>query len=403
MRALRIVAIAPYVPYRGIDHAGGAFLFEYLTALSEHSQVLLAAPASETNAVHYSDSPVHAHLIPLDHRSPLLVRKVDAFLRAPSPGRDFVRAFQRNDALAHALDEADVVELHWGYLLALVPWLRRRWRGLPVAVHGHDVIWQGTRRRAAARRNPISRYAECLHAEGISVRERRYLDACAVGYYFSPDDVRLLRDSGVRIPLRVIHPNLLIPELELSATARQPTEVLFVGALQRTENSDGVRWFLEHVWPRVQTRVPDARFVIAGANPPAELLAACPDSVSVTGYVEDLQPFYRSAAVFVAPLLTGAGLKFKIAQALLFGLPVVTTNIGAEGFTGPLGQHLFAAVTDSPAEMADAVADLLLDESLRARYGERGREYALSRFSFRAGIETVLRDYSTLRDKGELV
>jgi glycosyltransferase involved in cell wall biosynthesis len=197
---------------------------------------------------------------------------------------------------------------------------------------------------------------------------------------------------GVRSPLRVLHPNLEPVNSGGTTASAAPSDVFFVGALHRPENHVGIAWFLDSVWPLVTARRPGATLVIAGANPPQSLLDRQSNSVTVTGFVPELAPYYASTSVFVAPLLSGAGLKFKVAQAMLHSLPVVTTPIGAEGFEEP-GGDLFPAVTDDPAVMADAIARLLDEPELRARFGKRGREWALARFSFESGVDAVVADY----------
>ena len=104
-----------------------------------------------------------------------------------------------------------------------------------------------------------------------------------------------------------------------------------------------VLWFLDHVWPRIQLECPASRFVVAGAQPPPELRDRAGTAVVVTGWVDDLGSLYAEADVFVAPLILGAGLKFKVPQAMVYGLPVVATPIAAEGIVEHSGASRFAS------------------------------------------------------------
>ena len=81
--------------------------------------------------------------------------------------------------------------------------------------------------------------------------------------------------------------------------------------------------------------------------------------VVAVGYVPDLTPYLDLCRVFVAPLRYGAGMKGKIGQSMSFGLPVVTTSIGAEGMSIVDGKHVLIA--DYPAEFASAVVRLYTD------------------------------------------
>lgn len=76
-------------------------------------------------------------------------------------------------------------------------------------------------------------------------------------------------------------------------------------------------------------------------------------AIPVRGFVPDLQDVYGHAALVVAPLRYGAGVKGKVCEALAMGLPVVTTRMGLEGLSLDPERHLF--VTDDAATFSDAV------------------------------------------------
>ena len=116
------------------------------------------------------------------------------------------------------------------------------------------------------------------------------------------------------------------------------------------------------------------------------MLAASPtEGVVATGYVADLAAAYAGCTIAVAPLLRGAGVKVKVPQALAYGLPVVTTTVGGEGF--PPGCP--AVVTDDPREMARAIADLLLSPARVRELGEAGRTWVAEVFDFSRCMEQV--------------
>ncbi|MCK2056374.1 glycosyltransferase [Methylobacterium sp. 37f] len=66
--------------------------------------------------------------------------------------------------------------------------------------------------------------------------------------------------------------------------------------------------------------------------------------VSLLGYVDDLAAFYADTDLIVAPMLMGSGLKMKVAEALSYGVPVVGTEIGFEGFDAEAPAHKCAGV-----------------------------------------------------------
>jgi glycosyltransferase involved in cell wall biosynthesis len=110
-----------------------------------------------------------------------------------------------------------------------------------------------------------------------------------------------------------------------------------------------------------------------------------------TGYLPDLGPLYEQARIFVAPLRFGAGIKGKVLEAIMCGLPVVTTTIGAEGIGLRDGENIL--VDDDPTAFAASVARLHSDERLWETIRRNGRHHVEANFSrgvFRERVEELL-------------
>ena len=129
-------------------------------------------------------------------------------------------------------------------------------------------------------------------------------------------------------------------------------------------------WFVETVLPLVQDAVP-ARFDALGAVPPPEITALASDTISVPGHLDDVSRYFDRARVFVSPLRAGAGMKGKIGMAMAFGLPVVTTSVGAEGMGLVDGTH--ALVADDPASFAEAVVRCIATTSCGIAFRREAR------------------------------
>ena len=172
--------------------------------------------------------------------------------------------------------------------------------------------------------------------------------------------------------------------------------MIFAAAFSRGPNAEGATWFLSKVWPSVVRSVPEATVILAGSGS-ADVVAACPaPGASATGYLPDLKTAYAGCSVAVAPLLRGAGLKFKVPQALAYGLPVVTTGVGAEGM--PPGCP--AVVADSAPEMAREVVNLLQSPERAGAVGTAGRSWVADVFDFSSSMERVERRFEALTREG---
>jgi glycosyltransferase involved in cell wall biosynthesis len=163
----------------------------------------------------------------------------------------------------------------------------------------------------------------------------------------------------------------------------EPPALIFTGTMSWPPNAEGLRWLLREVWPKVRDSVPDARLLAVGGGPPEDVrrLAAGDDRVELPGRVPELEPWFERASVVVIPILSGAGIRLKVLDALASGRAIVSTTMGAEGAVVEDGEHLVLA--DDPARFAEAVVALLRDRERAARLGTAARRLAEERYDWR--------------------
>jgi glycosyltransferase involved in cell wall biosynthesis len=154
-----------------------------------------------------------------------------------------------------------------------------------------------------------------------------------------------------------------------------PGAILFVGAFHHPPNRDAAIWLAREILPAVLVRQPRARLRIVGSGPTPEVRALAGPSVEVVADAPSVIPHLEDAAVVMAPVRTGGGMRMKVLQAMAAGKAVVTTPRGTEGYTG-FGEEPPLAVGESEEEIAAATAALLEDDESRRRLGERAREFA---------------------------
>jgi glycosyltransferase involved in cell wall biosynthesis len=154
-----------------------------------------------------------------------------------------------------------------------------------------------------------------------------------------------------------------------------PGTILFVGAFHHPPNRDAATWLAREILPAVLERAPGARLRIVGSGPTPEVRALAGPQVELVADAPSVLPHLEEAAVVMAPVRTGGGMRMKVLQAMAAGKAVVTTPRGTEGYTG-FGEEPPLAVGESEAEIAAATADLLGDDGRRRQLGERAREFA---------------------------
>jgi glycosyltransferase involved in cell wall biosynthesis len=193
----------------------------------------------------------------------------------------------------------------------------------------------------------------------------------------------------------------IVPNIHESGTRganfAQRDGLLFVGNYQHRPNVDAVLFFLDAIFPRLLQGKPDLKFYVVGADPPPEILRRKSETVVVSGFVPEVEPYFERARVFVAPLRYGAGMKGKIGQALSFGLPVVTTAVGAEGMN--LQNECDVLIADEPEAFADSVRRVYDDNLLWQKLSDAGFNRIADYFSPAVVAEKVRQAVSRVNNK----
>jgi len=116
---------------------------------------------------------------------------------------------------------------------------------------------------------------------------------------------------------------------------RHRRDILFIGGFKHKPNVDAVLWFCREIWPLITAQNNDINFIVAGSDPPQDILGLGSKNIIVKGYVtdEELEILYASVKLVVIPLRYGAGVKGKIIEAMYQGVPVITTHFGIEGLS----------------------------------------------------------------------
>jgi glycosyltransferase involved in cell wall biosynthesis len=289
--------------------------------------------------------------------------------------------------IREAIRQADVVDLQWSESIRLARLVRRVNPRSRVVGTYHDVQSQLFSREPATTAGERAFWR--LATWQARLHERRGVAALDEVAVFSEKDVRLLGDPA---NARVIHPPLSTGLERFPEPPPGPPTALFVAYFAREENDTAAQWLIRDVWPAVVAAVPDARLRLVGQGVSGPLQALCDARAEVTaaGFVPDLEPEYAAARVCVVPLRQGAGVKFKTVEALLHGVPVVTTPVGAEGIEGP---DLFVGKTSDAATFGEQMAGVLAEPTPARERSRRAQAWARSEYSQAGFAEQILAHY----------
>jgi len=184
----------------------------------------------------------------------------------------------------------------------------------------------------------------------------------------------------------ILLPNLpfqLLNEKELEWKACQESRLLYVGKLSYRPNAEGLKWFLQEVWPVISEGNKMMKLSVISSEETTDAalqkLLSETDRVHYLGRVESLPEVYRAHAVIIAPVFSGGGSNIKIAEALFMGRPVVTTTFGARGFADASDAGYIMSA-DNPECFKDRIIDLLKDEDKLTDLQKRLRAWATSNY-----------------------
>jgi GT2 family glycosyltransferase len=261
--------------------------------------------------------------------------------------------------------------------------LRRHSRAR-IVYYGHDLHFRRMRLQAELTGDEPLR----LEAERMRAREFAIWEQADLSVYLSDEEAQIA--SALRPDLKI---GSVVPycfgDFAEPHPAPASREIVFVAGFGHPPNADAAVWFVREILPAVRAAVPDVHLSVIGSNPTRAVQALAGDGVSIHPDVSDaeLAAAYARARVAVVPLRCGAGVKLKVVEALRQGVPLVTTSVGGQGLPG-----LFraAAIEESAPGFAAAAIGLLRDDALWEQRSRLGVDFARTRFSRTALLDSLL-------------
>lgn len=246
----------------------------------------------------------------------------------------------------------------------------------------HNAVYLIPKRLAEADSNPIKRRFLAREARLLTSHEPEVCDSFDHVVWVTEEDRKAV--ATINKPTR--HNRLSSTVIPICANPTQVKPVhwtgtkhriTFLGGLHWPPNAQGILWFADQVFPRIRAEVPEAILTIIGKSPPAGLAK---EGIEVTGYVEDPFPYLLETAAFIVPLHAGGGMRVKILDAWCWGLPIVSTTIGAEGIETKHEQNILIA--DTAEDFAQAVLRTFRDRMFAQQLGANGRQTVLEKYDW---------------------
>lgn len=394
MKKLLMVTIE--LPYPA-NSGGRIKSWNMLKALTEHYEVSVASPikyGTELIDQFKSSIPI-AHLY-----SATVVRERSAknLLRSYAQRIPLNVYRSRSEELrakvSEIADQFDIILLDHYEAFQYLP---NDYRG-KVILHTHNATYLMWERYAITGESLAMRWAARIEALRVRHYERRACDRANI-VFAAPNDIDNLCNLGCdRKKFRETYhlgddSQLALKELCFDSTKEQ---LFYVGTLSWEANVDGLLWFFDEVWPQLKLKRPLLEFLIAGGNPDPRLVEAASklEGIQFLGYVDDLEPYFTSSRLFIAPLRFGAGIKVKVLNTMCRGLPIVTTSVGAEGLAVKHLQHI--AIANNPEETSSNIDRLLDDSSLWELIRDESRNIVKAKYTWKRVLGDMVSEMQAL-------
>ncbi len=274
---------------------------------------------------------------------------------------------------SEAGEKPDLVVIDNLRLAHLIPRIRRGMPGARIALVQHNVEYRNfvEERAAWPWRIRLVRSVRNLGLRRYEVRALRNSDA--VFCISEPDRTYARTVLGGRDTAFVIPPHRDFVQVKDPASLdRNSFRLLFLGSMFWYPNVHGIVWFVEHVFRRLVERDSRYSLYIVGNKPSPEVLALAGEKIVVTGRVDDVDSFIQDADLMVVPLFKGGGVKIKILESVMKGLPVIATEQSVTGY--PPGLFADGFMVRDADSYIDSILRINADPDLKRRFIDRCRE-----------------------------
>ena len=405
---MKILIVSPYLPHPRAGNGGGVYLYDMLARLCARHDVTLISFADRREMAMAGDLSALAlavHLIPrrkgpvrsAADAAALFVSRALQLARSIALWEPYYVSKFRDRRMARLIRRVttaarfDIVQIEYAQMGTYAGDVRSG----KTIMHEIDVVYRTMLRYVREARSPVTRAAfflELCRWKSFEPAMVRRFDGVAT--LTEPDRLMLGRITGLR-SIALLPPGVTVPSYPEAPAAREPGTLLFVGNLAQLPNADAAAWLCTEIFPRIAAGYPEARLAIIGRHPSPALRAAARDArITLLDFVDDLRPHLLGAAVFVAPLRLGGGIKIKMLDALTHACPVVTTPVGAEGITGLTASS--ALIARSAEGLARHCVALLRDPARAAELGRNGQAVVKGNFAWDSIIERTSAYYHSL-------
>lgn len=173
---------------------------------------------------------------------------------------------------------------------------------------------------------------------------------------------------------------------------RDENQLVIATTFNWQHNIDAINWLARDVMPIVRKSCPNAYVTVIGKNIPKYYNNF--DGINPVGYVDSVKPYLNKSNIYVAPLFVGGGIRIKILEALAMQLPVIATDISAEGITAEANTGLIRA--NEKHNFAKQIIYFIKNPQKAREIGKSARAFIEEEYSWKKNVGIMVEEYKKI-------
>lgn len=278
-----------------------------------------------------------------------------------------------------APNEEVIVVMESIYLAPYLPELKKR-KNTRIFIRTHNVEHDLWLQKSNSTKNPFKKIAYTYIANRLKTEEIIAFSEADELFTLTENDTDSINDLGVTTPCTVIPIHFEMNHRQVDYSIN---DLFFVGSMNWFPNIEAVQKLKEELFPILKKEFPFLKLKLAGSFSTKQALI---NGIEHVGFVEDLANFFQSSGILVAPIMAGSGVRVKLLEAMSYGVPIITTEIGAIGIPHNSG----LIIVKSSEEFISKIQQLITSEELRQTIGQQAKEFIQQHYSFSAVLTKII-------------
>lgn len=267
--------------------------------------------------------------------------------------------------------EFDIIQFEGLYVVPYLDTVKENSKA-KLVYRAHNIeydVWE----RLAAREQfrPRRKYLEFL-SRRLKVYETEQLNRFHQVFAISHPDRQQILLMGCQTRLDVFPVAIDFEKYHVDLKKTSFPTLFHLGAMDWRPNKEGLEWFLDEIWPDIETLSGELRFYIAGKNMQKQFFEYDSENLIVESEVFDAIEFMNSKAIMIVPLLSGSGMRVKIIEGMAMQKCIIATTMAAEGINCEPGKDILIA--DTPDEFYRSILQCITQPNRWREIGKNARK-----------------------------